>query len=163
MVTTFFSSPFLVQVLLPFVILFLVIYAILQKTKILSGDNKTLNVVISLALSIIAVSFAYPTDIITRIIPLFAVTIVIVLVLMIIFAFAEGKDKFELNNGIKYAIWGIAGFAILAMVIWASGIWTYLTNKTHSNLLWNIIFFIIIIAVIIVASIGGSSGGDKKK
>ena len=81
---------------------------------------------------------------------------------MIVFAFADGKEKFELNSGVKYAIWGAAGFAILATLLWASGIWTYITNKSNSELLWNIIFFVIIAAVIGVAAAGGS-GGDKKK
>ena len=161
MVTTFLSSPLLIQVILPFVILFTVVYSILQKTKIL-GDNKTLNLVIALALSLISVSFANPTNIITKIIPIFAIAIVSVLVLLIVFAFAEGKEKFELSNGVKYAIWGAVGFAILATILWASGIWTYITNKSNSELLWNIVFFIVIAAVIGVAAAGGS-GGDKKK
>ena len=160
MVTTFLSSPLLIQVILPFVILFAVVYAILQKTKTL-GDNKTLNIVVSLALALIAVSFASPTNIITKIIPLFAIAIIVVLVLTMIFAFSEGKEKFEMNKGIKYAIWGTTGFAIIVVILWASGIWTYLTEKTNSELLWNIIFFVIIAAVIGIVAAG--SGGEKKK
>jgi hypothetical protein len=161
MVTTFLSSPFVMQIILPFIILFLVIYAVLQKSKILGGDNKLLNIAVSLAMALIAVSFASPINVITSIIPVFAIAIVSLLVLMIVFAFADGKDKFELNNGIKYAVWGAVGFAVVAMVIWSSGIWTIITKKTNTELLWNIIFFVIIAAVVAIAASG--SGGEKKK
>lgn len=161
MVETFLSSTFVTQIILPFIILFLVVYAILQKTKILGGDNKLLNIVLSLALALISVSFAHPTQVITRIIPVFGVAVVSVLLLLIVFAFSEGKDKLELNSGVKYAIWGIVGFAILATLLWASGIWAYITSKSNTNLFWNVLFFIIIAAVIGIAAAG--SGGKKEK
>ncbi len=82
----------LTDVLLPFLLIFVVIFAILQKTKILGEDKKNLNVVIALVVSLMVVvphvtgrlpPNADPVEIIKSALPQVSIVVVAILFLLI--------------------------------------------------------------------------------
>jgi hypothetical protein len=148
-ITTVLSYPFVTGVILPFVLIFAVLFAILQKTKLLGGENKGIDLIVSAALSLIAVSFASPAIVFSKIIPFFAVAVIVIFMLLLIFSFSEGKDKLELSKGMKNGIIGAFIVVMAIVLIRASGLWAWLKN-TSPSLLWNIIFLIVIAAVITI-------------
>ncbi len=168
MVDTFLTNAFLMKVILPFALIFVVIYAILQKSKILGDDKKGFDIIVALVISLITISLAYPSDFMSKIIPFFAISAVVVLVILLLFAFSEGSSPYNLPDGAKITIMIAFGIGLVIAIIWASGAWDLLNKgvftKEGSSIIANIIFLLVIGAVIAVAAMaGGSSGGKKEK
>lgn len=90
---TILSSPFFVEGVLPFLLVFVLVYAVLQKTKILGEDKKQINAIISLVIGLIAVSFSSYVGVIVNLIPVLAVGLVIILVFLLLWGivFVGGK------------------------------------------------------------------------
>ncbi len=167
MVDTFLTNPFLMKVILPFALLFVVIYAILQKSKILGEDKKGFDIIVALAISLIAISIAYPSDFMSKIIPFFAVSAIIVLVLLLLFAFSDGSSPYNLPGGAKVAVMVAFGIGLVITIIWATGAWDYLNTgaftKEGSSIIANLVFLLVIGGVIAVAAMAGGSSGSGKK
>jgi hypothetical protein len=153
------------EVLLPFLLIFTVLFAILQKIKIFGEEKKNINVVLSMIVALLAViphvtrRYPYnfdPIVIINALIPgaaVLAITIILVLMLF-------GIWGYEMGSGVPVAaivvILGVLGYIFGATVGW----WT-----TPSSLLdwWNpeltALIIVILVFGIIVAFI---TGGEKK-
>jgi len=168
MATTFLDYPIISQIILPFILVFAVLFAALQKSKILGDDRKNIDIIVSLVLTLITISFAYSSDIISQVIPVFSIGMIVVLVVLVIMAFSDGSPNYKLPNAVKWGIGIIFGISMIAVLVLTTGLWDYLKGDAFSNgtssILSNVIFAIIIAGVIAVAAAaGGKSGGDKKK
>ena len=62
MVEPFFVSPFFVEVILPFVLVFTLVFAVLQKTEILGKGKRQIDVLVALAIGLITIAsfITYP-------------------------------------------------------------------------------------------------------
>ena len=98
--------------ILGFVFVFVLLYAILTKVKVI-GDSRAMNVIISLILSIILVSFSSIRSYITNLAPWFAVILVLAFFLFMIAAFLI-KDPAGFTK--VFAFIFIIGFAVIAIV-----------------------------------------------
>jgi len=109
-----------------FLIVFLVVYAILARTKLLE-ENKWFNLFISLFIASIFVSAAGAISFIKTIVPWFAVLIVSLAFLLMITGFV-GKSTEFMNKGIGVAavIVLIIVFLVSGFVIFSSSIFPYL-------------------------------------
>lgn len=160
MVQTFLSSSLIIELLLPFILLWAVIFAVLQKTKIL-GENKGLDLIVAIVISLIAVSFTNPTKLLTGVVPVFAVAAISVLALLIIFAFSSGEKDYKLPDGVKWGVGILFALVLIGALVYSSGAWDYLTKNTaggKSSLVANVIFIIIIGGVIAAAAATGKGG-----
>ena len=54
------------EVLLPFLLVFTVVFAILQKTSILGKGKKQIDAIVSLVVGLIVVAFGYATNVIIK-------------------------------------------------------------------------------------------------
>jgi len=165
MVETILTSPFFINAVLPFVLIFTVIFAILQKTQILGKDKRQIDAIVSLVIALIVISFANAVDIITSLLPFLAVSVVIILVFMILFGMVYPEKKFDLHKNVKMAIGFLVTIALVIVVLISTGGWEYIKDNwfyggAGSALVTNIIFIVIVIAAIAVVVWGG--GGKKK-
>ena len=173
MASTILSSPIFGEVILPFILIFVVVFAILQKTKILGEGKKQIDSIVSLVVALIAVSFGWATGVIVKLMPFLAVAVVIILILLILMGFIHGEDKaYEMPKGLKIGVGVAAGVALIVAILWATGsleyIWENLfgTGTENNAILSNVIFIIVIIAVIVIALTTTKNSGDgegKKK
>ncbi|MBU1198201.1 MAG: hypothetical protein KJ685_00010 [Nanoarchaeota archaeon] len=150
------------DVLLPFVLVFTIVFATLQKTKILGDGKKQYNVIVSLVMALAVViphvvgryPFNFdPVEIINRALPQVSIIVVaIVMLLLIIGVFGNEIDV----AGTPLATWVIV-FAVVAVVaIFGSAIGWYtmpqwlifLQNPELQALIVMILVFGIIIAFI---------------
>lgn len=104
----------LTDVLLPFFLIFTLVFAILQRTKLLGDDRKNFNVMIALVLSFAVViphiTGGYPpgadvVDIINRALPnvsLVIVAILMVLLLLGIFGWSVGGEQTSIQGWIAF-------------------------------------------------------------
>jgi hypothetical protein len=155
--------------MLPFIFIFVLIFAILQKTKILGDGKKQLDAIVAAVLSLIFVSFAYPKIIISNLILFLVVAIVLVFVGLLIWGFLVG-DVAKLTIPSTWLKWVVAIIIIVSVLIaflWGAGIKpdvvSFLFNKSWSNDFWTSLAFLIVVAIMIAVVLkSGSSGGSSK-
>lgn len=163
----------LIDVLLPFLLIFTLVFAVLQKTRILGEEKRNLNTILALVISLIVVvphvtgnfPAGYdPVKIINAALPSVSIIVVAVIMLLIMIGlFAH--DRVYL--GLTMPGW-IAFFSILTIIIifgsaagwWASGFNSWLDNTFGSDAL--AIVIMIVVFGIIIAFITGS-GKEKEE
>jgi phosphoglycerol transferase MdoB-like AlkP superfamily enzyme len=157
------SSPFFTNVILPFLLIFVIVYAILDKTKIL-GDKRDINAVVSLvfALATVGLPSAFgAVDIIIKLIPVISVIMVIILAFMLTYGFVGGTKAGALSDPwhVFFAI--LIGLSLLGAVAWATGLLGMVSKTTWAfDALQS---FILLTAIIAVVAIVTSGGGKKEK
>lgn len=168
MAWTILSHPLLVEIVLPFILVFVVIFAVLQKTKILGDGKKQIDALVALVMGLIVISFSYATGIIVSLIPFLAVGTIIILVFMLLYGFAfVEKDSFKLHWGARVTIGILAALGVIIAVLIATGGWDYLAGLyrgTEDGSFWltNAVIIALIIGAFFALTRGGS-GGDKKE
>ena len=166
MVETIFSHPFFMQGVLPFLLVFTLVFAVLDKSKLLGEGKRQINAIISLVIGLIVIGFAYPTGIIVKLVPFFAVALFVLFIFMLIYGFISGKKEGDmLNKGLKIALGIIFGLAVVVAVLWATGIWQnvidlFINSSYGSKILLNAVVIAIIIAAIVAVLVPGGKSSS---
>lgn len=113
--------------LLPFLLIFALVFAILERTKIFK-DNKTINGIIALVVGLMALQFDFVSVFFVEVFPRLGVGLAIILLILIMVGlFADPK-----KNAIMYTIMGIAAIIVVVILIqtagavgWSSAQWWY--------------------------------------
>lgn len=151
MAFTILQSDFVVYGLLPFVLVFVVVFAILQKTKILGDGKKQIDALVALAIALIVVAFGYAVDIIVPLAAFLAVSAIVILVFMILFGMVHKSGELDIGDKLRVVFGIIAAVGVVIAVLIFSGGWNYfydfLVAKADSALLGNVAFIVIILAV----------------
>lgn len=166
---TILSSPIFVETILPFLLVFTIVFAVLQKSKLFGDGKKQIDAIVALVVGVLVVSFAGATGIILQMTVFLAVSLVVILVLLILLgAFAEegkfwGKEGM-FPNALKYIAMIVVILAVVIAATYVTGFWEYLYDwvylgGTSSSTFINVVFFIIIAAA--VAAVLVSSGKKK--
>ena len=162
MVESIFAQPIFMDYILPFLLVFTLTFAVLDKTKLLGEGKRQINAIISLVIGLILIAFPYAQGVIVKLIPFLAVALVILFVFMLMYGFAMGKKEGDvLDKGVKIALGIIVGLAVIVAVLWATGAWDKVYNTliggSSSSQIWMNILLIAIIggAMAIVLSTGG--------
>jgi hypothetical protein len=147
---TIFQNWIVTKFALPFLLIFFLVFAILEKTKIL-GDNKQINALIAFVVGLIFVGFASPKEFVENMILFLTVALVVLFVVLILWGFvSSGKEGFELEDWMKYSLWGIASVAVIAAVLWSTGIHNgvidLLFYQNWSGTFWTNVLFIVAVA-----------------
>lgn len=118
-IPSLFTDPFFTQVVLPFLLIFVIVYAILQKTNIL-GENKSIDIIVSFIVGFIFVGVPAVVGVTLNVIPIIAIILIILLCFMLIFGFV-GLKVHE-NKGMRIAIGIVLTIALVATIMWATGV-----------------------------------------
>ena len=97
-IETFFQADILTNFIYPFLLLFFILFAIMEKWKVL-GDNKQTNALISFVISLIFVSAVLPKFIVGNLILIMSVLIVLAFVIFLIWGFIGGKVQLGNKSG----------------------------------------------------------------
>lgn len=105
-------------IIFPFLLMFVVSYAILQKTKVLSGEA-TINAMIAMAVSFLGVMSNTVISIVSFIAPWFTVMMIFLILLLLLFAIMGVSEKEFLaavksNRGIQWSILGVSLIILIA-------------------------------------------------
>ena len=153
-IPSLFTDPFFTQVILPFLLIFVIVYAVLQKTKILAETNKSINIIVSFIIAFIFVGVPSFVGVALNVIPVIAVILVILLSFMLVFGFV-GIDVHQ-NNGLKITVGILLGITLIATIIWATGVKLPALSEEAIN-------YIIIFSLILGAGAAILSYGTKKQ
>jgi hypothetical protein len=152
---------------LPFLLVFFVVFAILEKTKLL-GDKKQINALVSFVIGLIFVTVVFPVDVVTNMILFLSVALVTMFVALILWGFATGKSEIDTKNTVARVIIGIVVVVVvIGAILWATGFYTpiyeWLFKQEWSNTFWTNFIFIVAIVIAIVLVLKSSGGGEKAK
>ena len=161
---TILQSDFVFYVVLPFVLVFALIFAVLEKSEVLGKGKKQINAIVSLVMGLIVVSVGFAVEIITNLIPFLAVALVVILIFMILTGALHKEGEFKLHENVKWVITGIIAIAVVVATLYFTGAWDYLyslINDQSSNLVSNVVFIVIIVAAIGAVLWGSKSGSGS--
>jgi hypothetical protein len=162
MAEPFFLNPFFVNIIFPLVLVFTLVFAILEKSKLLGDDKKQINAIIGLVLGLFLISFPFARDIVVNLMPFLAVSVVILLVFMILYGFIYGKSDGEILD--KY--WKIAFSVIFFIALiffflhitgWSDIVYDFIFGRSAYGQLWINTVLILIIAGAVIAVIWSSN------
>lgn len=158
--TTILQHPIFSQFVLPFLLMFFIVFAILEKTKILT-EKKQINALVAFVIGLIFVGAAYQRGMVGNLILFLTVALIVVFVALMLIGFAiQGEPKLPPGKG-KWVLLVVIIVVAIA-TIWAAGIqWSYFENmfnvlfdSSWSKSFWTNATFIIVIAIALAVVIG---------
>lgn len=160
MVETIFSWPIFSEIIFPFILIFTLLFAVLEKIKVL-GENRQNHALISLAVAFILIATPART-VVANLIPFFAVAAVVLLIFMLLWGFVL-QDKVKVEGPLKTILLIVILVAVVIAVLGATGYWSKLIDLLKTE--WGIVINIITLIVIGVAAyfVVRSSGGGSSK
>jgi membrane-bound metal-dependent hydrolase YbcI (DUF457 family) len=159
---TILQSPFFTELVLPFLLVFVLIFAILDKIKIFGEGKRQINAIISLVIALIFVSFYDAVGITVQLMGFLAIVSVILLVFLMLYGFAGGGELKE-EKWMKITFGVLVGLALVILLLYLTGylgvVAEALTGGKGSELALNILFVIIIVAAVVIVLVGKGKGG----
>lgn len=156
-----FDNPFFTEMLLPFLLVFVLVFAILQKSKILGNGTAQVDALVGLVIGLILIGIPGPRDIIVSSMGWLAVGVAAILVFMILYGFVAGdlSDDKNMPMGVKIAF-GVLAFVFTAWIFLyvtplGSNIWDSFT--TSSDIWMNVVMIALVLGVVAFAIKSGSS------
>jgi hypothetical protein len=164
----------LFDVVLPFLLVFSIIFAILEKTEILGKGQKNINSIVALSVALITIAANQVVTAITTAIPNIVLLIVISLGFLIQLGLFMKKDDGGLDFATKHAKWykTFVWFLFIGVILvfansvetddgetWLEFIWNYLAEQAGEGVFAGVIFLAIVVGVVWLAQ--RSSGGSE--
>ena len=147
---TIFQNWIFIKFVLPFLLIFFLVFAILEKTKVFGEDQKQLNALLAFVIGLIFVSVAFPKEVVGNLILFLTVALVVVFVVLLIWGFVSGGELKIESTGLKWAAGILVGVVVIVAVIWATGIDRGLIDllfyQSWSGTFWTNVLFIAVIA-----------------
>lgn len=154
--STILSHPIFVETILPFVLIFTIVFAILQKSKVLGDGKRQIDAIVSLVIALLVISFAQATGLIIQLTPFLAVSLMVLLVFMLLIGSFMGE---KMPNPIKYILLVVVSIAVIIAVLVLTNVWQLLADIINiggdSPIFVNALFVIIIVAVVVAVILGG--------
>ncbi|MDH3353297.1 MAG: hypothetical protein OEL87_02515 [Nanoarchaeota archaeon] len=153
-----FDNPFFTEMLLPFLLVFVVVFAILQKSKILGEEKEQIDAIVALVIGLILIGVPQPRDIIVGIMPWMAVGVAVILVFLILYGFVAGDlSGKETPDWMKITFGILAGLFTLAVILYISGLGKILLDwMVGSSEMWTgVLMIVLVLGAMAVAIWGG--------
>jgi len=155
---SFMIHPLFYQIILPFILVFAVIFAILERSEILGEGKKYVNILVAACISFIFIGVPSMVNLTLKIIPIVSVVIVVLLCLLLIFGFTG--IEIRNNKSLKIALGIVLGVAMLIIILWSVGAFKFISKWSHSSGFASYIAFTAIFVGVIIAV--AASGGKKE-
>ena len=146
---------------LPFLLIFFIVFGILEKTKLFGPDKKQLNALIAFVIGLILVGATSPTLTISNLILFLTVAIVVLFVALLLWGFVTGEEGLKFEKAPKPLKWLIGIVIVVAVIIalfWALGIEgtvfgtvsNFFFKSSWSKSFWTNFSFVIVIIIALV-------------
>jgi len=163
---TIFQSWIFTKFILPFALIFALVYAILEKTKLL-GEKHQINAIVAFIIGLLFTSFVYPVLVVQNMVLFLTVAIVVLFVILLLWGFIFGdiKEGFKPGKWMKGILGGIAIIAVVIAVVWAAGfhnkILELLFKQSWSSIFWTNFLFVLVIAIALALILKAKGDGGK--
>jgi len=146
---------------LPFLLIFFIVFGILEKTKLFGPDKKQLNALIAFVIGLILIGATSPTLTISNLILFLTVAIVVLFVALLLWGFVAGEKGLKFEEAPKALKWFIGIVIIVAVIIallWALGtevtvfetVSDFLFKSGWSKNFWTNLSFVVVIIIALV-------------
>lgn len=167
-VETVLQNWILTDFVYPFLLVFFIVFAALEKSKILGGDDKRqLNAMVAFVIGLIFVGAIFPKIIVGNMILFLSVSMVVVFVFLLLWGFVMGENIKMDSKPLKYLSGALIVIAVVLAALWATGSWgiftdfyNFLFHQTWSKDFWtNALFVLLIIGAL--AAVAKPAAGKK--
>lgn len=165
-----FASPMFIEGILPFLLVFVLVFAILQKTKILGEGKTQIDALIALAIGLISIAVPTTREFIVNMMPWLAFALVVLLVFLLVYGFvavdSKSKEGLEVPKWVKGTVLWLGIIMVVVLAIYITGFWPTVKSWFSGEDVLSSVLLIIVIAVVVgmvakPASSGGSSSGKS--
>ena len=162
---TIFQSNLFVNFILPFLLIFFIVYAILEKSKVLGEDKQQVNALVAFVIGLIFVSAVQPVEIVSNMILFLTIAIIVAFVGLLLWGFVSGGDGGNIlenaPTGLKWGVGIIITISVILALMWASGIELantgWLFSQSWSKTFWTNAIFVVVVAVALAVVLKSSS------
>jgi len=144
------------EFILPFLLIFTIVFAILEKTKVLGDDKKQTDAIVAFVIGLIFVSVVYPKEVVNNMILFLTVALVVAFVALLLWGFLMGEEAKIIPGDAKWIKWVVAIGVIVVVLgafFWAAGIdsnvLNFLFKESWSKTFWTNAAFVVVIAIAI--------------
>ena len=153
---TFLSYPIFQDIILPFILVFTLLFAILEKTNLLGKDKHQINAITGFVIAAILISFTKYVSWLQNFSIFLVIGLFVIFVFLLLYGFIWGETSGDILKNAEGLKWTL-GIAALVAVIWAA---LYITGgisyiKANPSILTNVLFVVLIIAAIITVMFAG--------
>lgn len=138
--TSLFINPLLTNILLPFLLVFVVVFAILEKTNVLGEGKKYANLIVAIIVGLLFIGAQSLVGFTIRLLPLVTVLIVVLLGYFLIFGFVG----IHLTKGMQIVLGIVFGLAFIGAVLWATGLLEKVKGTINEGTIGVIVFLLIL-------------------
>ena len=152
--------------MIPFLLIFAVVYAIIDKTGMFSGkdadgkivDNKMIKAIIAVAIGLLSLQFDFVSEFFAIIFPRFGIGLSLFLVVLIFLGFFYPQDKDnKWSTKVAWVGWVVA----IGVFIWALSAWDEWSSYAgfggwFVENVWALIILGVLVAVIVIVAKSGS-------
>ena len=161
-----FDHPFFTEMLLPFLLVFVVVFAILQKSKILGDGKAQIDSLVALVIGLITITFAYQTGIIVRLMGWLALGVTVILIFLILYGFVAG-DLSKAADWMKITFGILAGLFTIGVVVYVTGFWSVVSkwfgDAGKDGLITNIILLLLVVGAVVTVTVTSKKSGSSDK
>jgi hypothetical protein len=155
--TSVFENSFIIYILMPFLLVFVLVFAILEKANILGEGKRAANVIIAAVIAFIFVGVPSIVGVTLKLIPIISLVLIILLCMLLMFGFVG--IQIPENKGIKIVLGIVLGLILIGVILWATGV----IQKIHlssSAIQYIILFAIFGGALALVVSTSGKKSSS---
>jgi len=151
---TILQHEILTQFAYLFLFIFFLVFAVLEKMKLLGEDKKQINALVAFVIGLIFLSVREPGMIVSNLVLFLTVALVVMFVALLLWGFVSGgnlKENILTNTGVKWVTGILIVVAVAFALFWAMGIHDNLIDiffkQSWSNTFWTNVSFIVVIAI----------------
>ena len=153
--------------MIPFLLIFAVVYAILDKTRVLSNEkteNRGIISIIAISVSLLSLQFDFVSEFFAIIFPRFGVGLSLFLVILIFLGFFYPEDEHGAwSSKVAWVGWAVG----IGVFIWALDSWDEWGSYSafgmwFSEMFWAIIVIVVIVLVVILMTPSSSTTSKRK-
>lgn len=162
-----FAENFLTTMLLPLLLVFVTVFAILEKSKIFGENKHQINSLIALLIGLILITFPGPRDIVIEFMPWLVVGVAGLLLFMILFGFIYGDLSGGLPKGLKIGIGILIGIFVIGVILNVTNLYNVVSSwfgGFGEGFFLNLFLSLIVIGLIIwvIISSGKNNTSSQK-
>ena len=158
-----FASSFFTEMLLPFLLVFVVVFAILQKSKVLGAGKAQIDSLVAMVIGLILIGVKQPREIIVGLMPWMAVGVAVILVFLILYGFVAG-DLSSAPGWMKITFGVLAGLFTIGVVLYVTGLGSvivgWFSDSSSGDIWMNVLIVLLVVGAMVVAVVSGKGNNS---
>jgi len=145
----------------PFLLIFFIVFGILEKSKLFGDGKKQLNALIAFVVGLIFVAAIFPKIVVGNLILFLTVAVVVMFVALLLWGFIAGEAGLKFESAptpLKWVIGIVILIAVILATLWATGVpgsafgdvVDFLFRSSWSSDFWTNATFIVVVIIALV-------------